>query len=184
MLVFQFFQSGIFYGFTALAPTFLLHKGVTLVHTLLFSMIIYAGFFVGSIVNLFIIDRIERKWGLVGSALLAGVLGTVFAVVANVAAAVILGFLVTFTLWQFSNFMHTYQAEIFPTRVRTAAAGTVYSVSRVSTSILVFMITALFLPYGLLATFGVIWVFIAIVVVDIGVFGPKTSQLQVEKIAT
>ena len=48
MLVFQFFQTGIFYGFTSLAPTFLLHKGVTLVHTLLFSMIIYAGFFFGS----------------------------------------------------------------------------------------------------------------------------------------
>ncbi|MGH7912015.1 MAG: MFS transporter, partial [Candidatus Dormibacteraceae bacterium] len=33
MLVFQFFQSGIFYGFTSLAPTILLTKGISLVHT-------------------------------------------------------------------------------------------------------------------------------------------------------
>lgn len=183
MLVFQFFQTGIFYGFTTLAPTLLLHKGVSLAHSLLFTMIIYAGFFFGSLFNVFIIDRTERKWGIVGSAIIAGVLGTIFAVVANVVATVILGFLVTFVLFNFSNFLHTYQAEIFPTRVRSSAAGTVYSVSRISTSILVAMITAIFLPMGLLATFGIIWVFIVIVVVDIALFGPKSSRQVVERIA-
>jgi MFS transporter, putative metabolite:H+ symporter len=183
MLVFQFFQTGIFYGFTSLAPTFLLHKGVTLVHTLLFSMIIYAGFFFGSVFNIFIIDKVERKWGIVSTAVIAGVLGTIFALVPNVIVSVVLGFLTTFTLWNFSNFLHTYQAEIFPTRVRSSAAGTVYSVSRISTSLLVLMITAIFLPRGLLATFGIIWVFILIVAVDIGLFGPKSSQKMVEKIA-
>lgn len=183
MLVFQFFQSGIFYGFTSLAPTLLLHKGISLVNSLTFSMIIYAGFFVGSLFNLLIIDKIERKWGIVGSAILAGILGTIFAVVPNVVVTVILGFFVTFVLWQFSNFFHTYQAEIFPTRARSTAAGTVYSVSRISTSILVLMITTIFLPLGLAATFGIIWVFIAIVAIDIGVFGPRTSRQRVERIA-
>ncbi|MCL2584115.1 MAG: MFS transporter [Streptosporangiales bacterium] len=183
MLVFQFFQSGIFYGFTALAPTFLLTKGISLVHTLLFSMIIYAGFFVGSVVSIFIIDKVERKHGIIATAITAGVLGTLFAVVANTAVVVVLGFLTTFTLWMFSNFLHTYQAEVFPTRVRSTAAGTVYSVSRVSTSLFTYIITTIFLPHGLLPTFGLIWVFIVIVVADIAVFGPRTSQLKVEEIA-
>jgi putative MFS transporter len=183
MLVFQFFQSGIFYGFVSLAPEFLLHKGISLVHSLLFSFIIYAGFFVGSVFNVFIIDRVERKWGIVGCAVIAGIFGTAFAVVANDVATVILGFLTTFVLWQFSNFLHTYQAEIFPTRVRSTAAGTVYSVSRISTSLIVLMITTVFLPHGLIATFAVIWLFIIIVAIDIGVFGPKVSQLRVERIA-
>ena len=115
--------------------------------------------------------------------MIAGALGTIFALVPNVIVTVVLGFLTTFTLWNFSNFLHTYQAEIFPTRVRSSAAGTVYSVSRISTSLLVLMITAIFLPRGLLATFGIIWVFILIVAVDIGLFGPKSSQKMVEKIA-
>lgn len=183
MLVFQFFQSGIFYGFTALAPTFLLLKGISLVHTLQFSMIIYAGFFVGSIVSVFTIDKVERKLGIIGTAIIAGVLGTLFAVIANTAVVVVLGFLTTFTLWQFSNFLHTYQAEVFPTRVRSTAAGTVYSVSRVSTSLFTYIITTFFLPLGLPAAFAVIWVFIVIVVIDLAVFGPKTSQLRVEQIA-
>lgn len=183
MLVFQFFQSGVFYGFTSLAPTFLLAKGISLVHTLLFTMIIYSGFLVGSIVSIFIIDRVERKWGIIATALLSGVLGTAFVLESNVTASVILGFLVAFVLWMFSNFYHTYQAEIFPTRVRSMAAGTVYSVSRISTSILVAVIATFFLPLGMLATYGAIWVFILIVVVVIWVFGPLTSGRRLEDIA-
>ncbi len=183
MLIFQFFQSGIFYGFVSLAPSFLADKHVTFVHTILFSLIIYSGFIVGSIANLFIIDKIERKWGIILTAVLAGIFGIIFAIDTNIIAVVILGFLVAFLLWNFSNFYHVYQAEIFPTRIRPTAAGTVYSVSRVSTSILVLFMTALILPHGILASFGFIWLLIAIVIVDIGIFGPRTSKKRVEDIA-
>ncbi|HEY1519231.1 MAG TPA: MFS transporter [Solirubrobacteraceae bacterium] len=183
MMIFQFFQSGLFYGFTTLAPTFLLHKGISLVHTLEFSMVIYGGFFVGSLFSMFTIDRIERKWGIVATAILSGLLGTAFAEASNTTATVALGFLTTFTLWQFSNFLHTYQAEIFPTEVRTTAAGTVYSISRISTALWVYVLGTLLLPVGILASFGLIWLFIAIIAIDIGVFGPRSSRLAVEQIA-
>jgi putative MFS transporter len=183
MLIFQFFQSGIFYGFTALSPLFLIKKGFDLPKTLEFTFIIFAGFFFGSVFNLFIIDKVERKWGIIGTAILAGVFGTAFAMVNNVYLIVIFGFITTFILWNFSNFFHAYQAEIFPTRIRPTAAGTVYAVSRVSTAILVLLITDIFLPHGVLASFGIIWVFIAIVVLDIGIFGPRSSRERVETIA-
>lgn len=118
------------------------------------------------------------------TAVAAGVVGTAFANVASTTATVILGFFVTFFLWQFSNFLHTYQAEIFPTRVRSTAAGTVYSVSRLSTSLFVYIITTYLLPHGLMASYSLIWLCIAVVVVDIGVFGPKSSRLAVEQIAS
>ncbi|BCU71521.1 MFS transporter [Stygiolobus caldivivus] len=183
MIIFQFFQSGVFYGFVVLAPEFLLDKGISLVNSLLFTMIIYTGFIVGSIFNYFIIDKVDRKYGIIGSAISAGVLGTAFALSPNVALTVLLGFLVAFSLWNFSNFFHTYQAEIFPTRVRSTGAGLVYSISRFSTSILVLIITAFFLPLGLLATFGIIWLFIAIVSLDIGLLGPRTTGRRLEDIS-
>jgi MFS transporter, putative metabolite:H+ symporter len=184
MVIFQFFQSGLFYGFTTLAPLFLLHKGISLVHTLLFSMIIYGGFFAGSLFSVYTIDKVERKWGIVVAAILSGVFGTAFAEASNVTVTVVFGFLTTFTLWQFSNFLHTYQAEIFPTEVRTTAAGAVYSVSRISTALWVYVIGTVLAPDGILVSFGLIWLFIAIIVVDIAVFGPRSSRLAVEEIAT
>ncbi|BBG23395.1 MFS transporter [Sulfuracidifex tepidarius] len=183
MLVFQFFQSGIFYGFVVLTPSFLLAKGISLVNTLLFSIVIDTGFLAGSVINYFVIDKVDRKYGIIGSSVLAGVLGTAFALAPNVPLTVALGFLVAATLWNFSNFFHTYQAEIFPTRVRSTGAGLVYSVSRFSTSILVLLIAAFFLPRGLLATFGIIWVFIAIVSLDIGLLGPRTTGRKLEDIS-
>ena len=183
MLIFQFFQSGIFYGFTALAPFFLIEKGFDLPETLEFTFLIFGGFFFGSVFNLFIIDKVERKWGIIGTAVLAGIFGTAFAIVDNVYLIVIFGFITTFILWNFSNFFHAYQAEIFPTRIRPTAAGTVYAVSRVSTAILTLLIVDIFLPHGVLASFGIIWVFIAIVVIDLWVLGPKSSREQVETIA-
>ncbi len=183
MLIFQFFQSGIFYGFAVLAPTFLILKGFDIAKTLEFTFLIFGGFFFGSVFNLFIIDKIERKWGIILTSLLAGIFGTLFGLANNVYLIVIFGFITTFILWNFSNFFHAYQAEIFPTRVRPTAAGTVYSVSRVSTSILVLFITALILPHGVLASFAVIWVFIAIVVLDLAILGPKATKEQVEIIS-
>jgi putative MFS transporter len=184
MAVFQFFQSGIFYGFASLAPVFLLHKGFTLVHSLLFTMLIFSGFIAGSACSAYFVDRIERKWGIVGSAILAGIFGTLFVLSTHVALVVALGFLEAFVLWCFSNFYHTYQAEIFPTRVRSTAAGTVYAVSRISTSILVAIIVAVFLPLGLVATYLFVWSFIVIVCVTIGGFGPRTTGQALERIAT
>lgn len=183
MAVFQFFQSGIFYGFASLAPVFLLKKGFTLVHSLLFTMVIFIGFIVGSWCSAYFVDKVERKWGIVGSAIGAGVLGTLFVLATNTTLIVILGFLEAFVLWTFSNFYHTYQAEIFPTRVRAMAAGSVYAVSRISTSILVAIIVSVFLPMGLLATYLFVWLFVVVVCVDIGVFGPKTTKVLLEQIS-
>lgn len=183
MLVFEFFQTGIFYGFTALAPTFLVHKGITLAHSLLFTMIIFLGFFIGSIVNMSFIDKVDRKWGIVGTTILAGICGTLFATAANETATVIFGFLTAFCLWNFSNFEHTFESELFPTRVRSMAAGTVYSVSRISTSLWVALIATFFLPKGLVPTFTFIWFFVVVVVLAVGIWGPKTAGRHLEEIA-
>lgn len=147
----------------------------------------FGGEFFGSILSGLVADRLGRKavfrYDLLATAILAGVFGTAFAEVASTTATVVFGFIVAFVLWQFSNFLHTYQAEIFPTRVRSTAAGTVYSVSRLSTSLFVYIITTWLLPHGLLAVYSLIWVFILIVVVDVAAFGPQASGRTVETIA-
>ncbi len=182
MLIFQFFQSGIFYGFVTFAPGIMIHS-FRFNNPLGFGAIIFSGFVVGSIVNIFIIDKIERKWGIIGFAILGGIFGTLFVAVHTLLGAVVLGFLTTFSLWNFSNFMHQYQGEIFPTRLRTTAAGLTYSLSRISTAILVLFIAAFIKPLGNLAIFYFIWLLVAICVVDLIVLGPHTTRRVVEEIA-
>lgn len=183
MAVFMFFQSGIFYGFVTFAPGLLFSK-VTLpsYDVLGAAAIIYTGFLVGSIANIFIIDKIERRFGIILFAVLGGIFGTMFAVGSGLTEAVIFGFITAFMLWNFSNFYHQYNAEIFPTRVRTTAAGFVYSISRISTTIIVLFIAAYIGPKNAVGIFSTVWIFIVIVTVILLLL-PNSTQKYVEEIA-
>lgn len=184
MIIFMFFQSGIFYGFVTFAPGIISSSYKNLNDPLGYAAVIFSGFLVGSIVNIFIIDKIERRLGIIGFAILGGIFGTLFITVSNIYEAVGFGFMATFSLWNFSNFYHQYNAEIFPTRLRTTAAGFVYSISRISTAILVIIIAAVFKPIGNLAIFGFIWLLTAICVAVLLIMGPaKTSKLTLEEIS-
>jgi putative MFS transporter len=183
MAIFMFFQSGIFYGFVTFAPGLLFSK-VTLpsYDVLGAAAIIYTGFLVGSIANIFIIDKIERRFGIILFAVLGGIFGTMFAVGSGLTEAVIFGFITAFMLWNFSNFYHQYNAEIFPTRVRTTAAGFVYSISRISTTIIILFIAAYIGSKNAVGIFSTVWVFIVIVTVILLLL-PNSTQKYVEEIA-
>ena len=182
MAIFMFFQSGIFYGFVTFAPG-LVTVSFPKSDPLGAAAVIFSGFVFGSIFNIFIIDKIERKWGIILFAVLGGVFGTFFAIIHGLDEVVIFGFLTAFMLWNFSNFMHQYNAEIFPTRVRTTAAGFVYSISRISTTILVLFIAVFIGSKNAPGIFAFVWILVVIVSVVLIVLGPKSTRKYVEQIA-
>ncbi len=182
MAIFMFFQSGIFYGFVVFAPN-LVKVAYPTSDPLGAGAVIFSGFVVGSIFNIFIIDKIERKWGIILFAILGGVFGTFFAIIHGIDEAVIFGFITAFMLWNFSNFMHQYNAEIFPTRVRTTASGFVYSISRISTTILVLFIAFFIGGSNAPGIFAFVWVLVIICSLVLILMGPKSTNKFVEAIA-
>lgn len=184
VLIFQYAQSGVFFGFVALVPTFLVIKGISLITTIYFTMLIYLGFVLGSVANIFYIDKIERKYGVVGSIITAGVFGILFAATSNLVLIVVFGFLTAFALWNMSNFFHQYQAEIFPTKLRGTGTGLGQSINAVASATVPLMLVFYALPLGVIPVFIIIWILILIVTVDIMVFGPKTSKKELESITT
>ncbi len=146
-------------------------------------MIVFSGFVVGSLFNISIIDKVERKFGVMISIFIAGVLGILFALTSNLYLMLIIGFFIQFAFWNMSNFFHQYQAEIFPTKLRGSATGLGQSINALaSATVPLFMVVAV-ISHGVLATFIAIFALIAIVIIDIGLFGPRSSKIQLEKIA-
>ncbi len=183
MFVFMFFQSALFYGFTALVPLFLSSRGINLNKIFAFTFVVYTGFFIGSVFNIFIIDKIERKYGLIISIIATGIFGVLFAFSGNIYLALFMGFLTTFSLWNMSNFYHQYNAEIFPTQIRGSATGTSYALSRLSSAILpTFIGTVIYKEYGIGGAFGMLWLFIIILVLDLYFLGPKSTGKNLEEI--
>src|SRR5580658_2093947 len=182
LVIFQALQTIGFYGFANWAPTFLLKRGVSLLHSLEYTLLIALVSPLGPLLAAFISDRMERKWTIVVLALLVAGLGLGFGNSIAPAAVVGFGALLTLANYWFSAAFHAYQAELFPTRLRATGVGFTYSWSRLSAAFTSILIGAV-LVHGVPAVFAVLAVAMILVAVVVGVMGPRTNGLVLEEIA-
>ena len=134
------FQTVGYYGFGTLVPTVLASKGYSIVTSLTFTSLTFIGYPVGSALSLPIIERVDRRWLIVGSAFLMSVFGLALGFASSPASIVAMGFLYTVASNIFSNALHIFQVEIFPTFARATAAGTAYGMSRLSSGAMPFVL--------------------------------------------
>jgi putative MFS transporter len=183
LLIFQCFQSVGFYGFGSLAPMILAAKGFSVVNTLAYTAPIALGYPLGSWLSVSIVERLERKWLIIGAALLMALFGLIFGFATSAPVLLVSGFLLTVVGQVFSNSYHIYQAEIFPTHMRGTAVGIAYSLSRLSGGILPFVALPLLQASGPVAVFIACAIILGIVSVDVGLLGPRTTGQSLEHIA-
>jgi putative MFS transporter len=182
LCVFHLFQPFGYYGFGTLAALVLVSRGYNVTSSLLFTALSYVGYPIGSLLSIPLLKRLERKYLVMGSAVAIGLFGVLFATVQSSALIVGFGFLVTATSNVFSNIYHVYQAEIFPSDVRATAIGWTYSLSRLSSGALPFILIPVLDHYGAAAMFTVVVAALAITVAVIAWVGPRTTGRNLEDI--
>lgn len=184
LMVFQFFQTFGYYGFAAWVPTLIAQQtGINLHASLLYSFIIAIANPFGPLLAMIFADKWERKWQVVGSACCIGIFGVLFSFQATMALLILFGILITLSNNVLSYSFHNYQSELFPARVRARAVGFTYSFSRLSAIFASFIIGFFLQTAGTKGVFGLIAVAMLIVVVSIGVWGPRTLDLELEEIS-
>jgi MFS transporter, putative metabolite:H+ symporter len=82
----------------------------------------------------------------------------------------------------FSNAFHIYQAEIFPTSVRATATGIAYSFSRFMRGLMPFLLLPILKQYGSTVMFTVVAIAMGLIMLDIGLLGPRTTGRSLEEI--
>ncbi|WP_426408449.1 MFS transporter [Bradyrhizobium ganzhouense] len=180
LLLFHVAQSVGLYGFSNWVPTFLMHQGVQLAHSLQYTLFIALVTPLGPLVALAFADRIERKWQIVGAAVLVALAGLGFAQVRAAGAIILCGSLVTLGATIMSLNFHAYQSELYPTRVRALAIGFVYSASRVSGIFSGFLISFALASGGVSSALTLIAGCMGVVAVSVGVLGPRTRGQSLE----
>jgi len=182
LCVFHVFQTVGYYGFGTLVPTVLAAKGYSIVTSLTFTSLTFIGYPIGSALSLPIVERVDRRWLICGSAAMMAVFGLMLGYASAPEVILMSGFLYTATSNIFSNALHIFQVEIFPTYARATAAGTAYGMSRLSTATMPFVLVPVLDRYGATAMFGVIAAALAICIVDIALFAPPTTGRALERI--
>jgi putative MFS transporter len=181
LAMFNFCQAIGFFGFSNWVPQLLASRGASFTKSLQYSFIIALAYPISSLLCGLIADKIERKWQIVSAAICTACFGLLFSQMSSAAGLVILGVLITASNNLMSYSYHAYQAELFPTRIRARAVGFVYSFSRLSTVFTSFMIAFFLQNFGSGGVFAFIAFAMAMVVVLIGVFGPRTNNLALEE---
>jgi putative MFS transporter len=182
LAVLHIFQAAGYYGFGTLVPIVLAAKGYSVVTSLTFTTLTFIGYPVGSALSLPIVERVDRKWLIVGAALLMSVLGVGMGFAESPVAVVVLGFLYTAAANVFSNGLHIFQVEIFPTTIRATAAGACYGLSRLSGAAMPFVLLPVLRQWGAGPMFAVIGAAMWIVMADVALFGPPTTGLALEEV--
>jgi putative MFS transporter len=185
LMVFQFFQTFGYYGFAAWVPALIARQlGINLSSSLLYGFIVAIANPFGPLLAMTFADRFERKWQLVGAAICIAVFGVLFSQQSSMPLLVLFGVLITLSNNILSYSFHSYQSELFPTRVRARAIGFTYSFSRIST-VFASLIVGFFFDRvaGTIGVFGLIAFAMLMVVLSIGIFGPRTSNLELERIS-
>ncbi len=183
LVVFNIFQAIGFYGFGNWAPSLIAARGHSVTHSLAYAFAIAAAFPLSPLICSLVADRFERRTQIIVAAIATALLGLAFAGQSAPAALIALGIGVTFSNNLLSFAYHAYQSELYPTRMRASAVGFVYAWSRISTVASSFIIAALLGGFGAAGVFAFIAFAMAVVVVDVGLLGPRTAGLGLEAVS-
>jgi putative MFS transporter len=183
MVVFNLLQSIGYYGFASWVPTLLISQGITITKSLEYTFVVAFTAPVGPLLARMIADKVDRKWQVTAAAVGIGAFGLLFSQQSVGAGIIACGILIQISNTVLSYSFHAYQAELFPTRIRSRAVGFVYSWSRFSTIFVGFMIAFCLRNFGTTGVFVFIAGAMAIVASVIALFGPRTTRLRLEEIS-
>lgn len=174
LITLNIFQAIGFYGFNTWLPTLLAARGVSFVNSLFYSTVIALMFPITPLIFIGIADKVERKWLIVSASIAVAIFGLVFSQQTAPAALIILGALITASAILLSFSYHAYQAELYPTRIRSRAVGFVYSFGRLAIVFGSLAVSALLKSHGAVSVFIFIAGCMIVTALAVGLLGPNT----------
>jgi MFS transporter, putative metabolite:H+ symporter len=171
-----------FYGFNSWVPTLLVARGINITHGLEYAFIIALSQPFGPLLGGLMADKIERKYQIVGGLAGMAVSMAAFAVANSPTVLIPIGIAFTLCANIMSYAYHGYQAELFPTRIRSRAVGFVYSWSRLAAAFSGLIVGTLLVTGGVPAVAVFIGGAMLVGIGMIGIFGPSTNGVALERL--
>ncbi|SAL72481.1 major facilitator transporter [Caballeronia udeis] len=174
----------VIYGFIVWVPTFLIKQGLGMASSLGYTTLMSLGGPAGALAGVLIADKVGRKNGLIGVALIAATVGWLYGHSSSVEMATLLGFvLFTLTYLMVALGIATYIPELFATENRMRATGIAGSAGRLAGIAAPQIVVLMYASGGIK---DVLWVIIGTLLAMAAVlalFGVETNQRSLEEIS-
>jgi len=171
-----------FYGFASIAPLVLLAKGFDLSHSLSYAALTAFGYPVGSLLSVYLTERLERRTLLIASSLAIAAFGVLFGLSTGGGLVIAAGIATTISTVVQSNISHIYQAELFRTANRSTAIGIPYAASRLVSTLLPFVALTLLAAIGAGGLYTCCALLLVAMTVVIRILGPRTNNQRLDTI--
>lgn len=165
------------YTFVTWVPTLLVKKGITISHSLVFTMLMMFGAPIGAFVGRVTVDKIGRKWNIVGAFFMTAILGITYAFQTDSVSIMVTGFFMTVCLYVLMAVgLAVYVPELFPTPIRLRTNGMAQAFGRLFTIVTPYAVAWLLINQGMISIFVLMGIFLVIVAVLTIICGPETKQ--------
>jgi putative MFS transporter len=173
------------YGFVTWLPTFFVSQGLTVTKSFTFALIMALGAPIGTAIGAWSADHWGRKPTIIGSSLIAAIIGAIYPFITDATMIPLVGFLLVVPIYVLVALLFgIYVPELFPTGVRLRASGICNTFGRGATIGTPFLVVHLFQTYGVV---GVLALMIALLVVQILVvafLGIESSKRALEEVSS
>jgi putative MFS transporter len=175
------------FGFVIFLPQFFLRQGLTITNSLAYTMVLAGASLVGCAIGAWSSDAIGRRPSIIGASVATIVLGYIYArfdAASDPTIVLTIGFFLIVAIYvQTAMLFGVYTPELFPTEIRLRANGICNTLGRAATVASPFAVGYLMVTYKLP---GVIWLMIALVVIQIVVvwaWGVEPAKRGLEDVA-
>ena len=163
-------------------PSILVAKGMTFLKTFTFTLVTFAGGFLGPIIGIFIADRVQRRWSVAAAALIGAIAGITYAHLTTPEELMVAGLILVSAIYYISAVgFATYVPEILPTGVRLRGMGVAVLIGRLAAAISPFVVASVLAsgadPFVIVTGVGLLYVVMAVL---IATTGPMTAGMSLE----
>jgi putative MFS transporter len=163
-------------------PSILVAKGMTFLKTFTFTLVSFAGGFLGPLIGIFLADRIERRWSVAAAAVVAAIAGISYAAQSTANGLMLAGLVLVSAIYYISSVgFATYVPEILPTGIRLRGMGTAVLIGRIASAISPFVVARVLQsgqnPFLVVTGVGALYVVMACAV---AFAGPQTAGKSLE----
>jgi MFS transporter, putative metabolite:H+ symporter len=171
------------FGFVSWLPTFFAASGQSIAQSVVFAGVMAIGAPAGTLAGMLVTDKVERKWGVIVTSLLAVLLGAIYAFAKTPAAILGIGFLDVTVLYAFGTLgLVGYVPELFPTALRMRAVGLCATAGRLAVIVLPLIVVPVFSAKGQAGVVSLIGLILLVETAIVLRWGVRTKGRSLESI--